>query len=159
MARIAPYLDQHASPSGPGDARPTYIDILKDQSLIDDSPWAGKVVVITGCSPGGLGAETAKALHLIGADVYMTVRDVAKGQQVADMVLEDGKKGKVEVVKMDLAELGSVRKGAREILQKIGGKVNVLITNAGVMFIPEGKTNDGFEMHMAANHFGTTPSY
>ena len=69
MARIAPYAEQHKTPKGPGDARPTAIQIIEDQGLVAGPSWTGRVVLITGCSAGGLGPETAKAMRLTGADV------------------------------------------------------------------------------------------
>ena len=98
MPGLAPYAEQHKSPKGPGDARPTAVKIIEDQGLVADPSWAGRVVLITGCSAGGLGPETAKAIHLTGADVYITVRDAAKGKEIADEVKADGKPGKVEVI-------------------------------------------------------------
>lgn len=131
MARLAPYLEQHKNLQGPGDARPTAIQIIEDQGLVASHSWTDRVVLITGCSPGGLGPETAKAIHLTGADVFITARDVAKGKQVAEEILADGKPGKVEVIQMDLGSLESVRAGAEEFLRKSGNKLNVLINNAG----------------------------
>ena len=127
MARLNSYAEQHKSPQGPGDARPSAIQVVKDQNL----DWTGKVILITGCSPGGLGAETAKALHWTGADVFITARDVAKGKQVTDEMLGDGKPGKAEVIEMDLGSLKSIAAGAKNFLGKSAGKLNVLVNNAG----------------------------
>ncbi|KAI8237392.1 Retinol dehydrogenase 12 [Colletotrichum sp. SAR 10_96] len=151
MARLAPYLEEHKNITGADDARPTAIKIVEDQGLV--GKWAGKVVLVTGCSPGGLGPETARAMHVTGADVYITVRDVAKGEEVAKDILSDGKPGKVEVIKLDLGSLESVRQGAKEFLSK-SDKLNVLINNAGVMACPKGKTVDGFETQFGTNHLG-----
>ncbi|KAB5511712.1 short chain dehydrogenase [Coniochaeta sp. 2T2.1] len=101
----------------------------------------------------------------------MTVRDVAKGKQIAAEVLADGKPGRFEVVEMDLGSLASIRAGATDFLRKSGNKLSVLINNAGkskkavrwrstpsvpfssaVMFCPHGKTEDGFETHLGVNH-------
>lgn len=133
MARLAPYLEQHNPENlkGPGDSRPTAAQIVDDQGLVASPEWTGRVILVTGCSPGGLGADTAKALHLTGADVYITVRDAAKGKQVADEILADGKPGKVSVIVMDLGSLAGVRAGAEEFLRQSGGKLNILINNAG----------------------------
>ena len=90
-----------------------------------------RVVLVTGCSPGGLGPEVAKAIRLTGADIFITTRDVAKGTQVAQELLSDGKPGKVEVIQIDLSSLESVRAGAQDFLRKSGNKLNVLINNAG----------------------------
>ncbi|KAI1124926.1 NAD(P)-binding protein [Nemania abortiva] len=154
MPRLAPYAELHRAPRGPGDARPTATQIVKDQGLVASPEWTGRVVLITGCSPGGLGPEVAKAIHLTGADVFITVRDVAKGNQVAQEILSDGKPGKAEVIQMDLASLESIRAGAREFLQKSGNKLNALINNAGVMACPQAKTKDGFELQLGTNHLG-----
>ncbi|KAK9423578.1 hypothetical protein SUNI508_04059 [Seiridium unicorne] len=127
MARLAPYAESHEQKNlnGPGDGRPTAAQIIKDQGLVDSPEWRGRVVLITGCSPGGLGPETAKAIHLTGADIFITSRDLFKGQQVANEIIADGKPGKVES----------------------GNKLNILINNAG-------KTQDGFELQFGTNHLG-----
>lgn len=133
MARLAPYYEQHKleNVQGPGDCRPTAAQIIKDQGLIDSPEWAGRVVLITGVSPGGLGLETAKAIHLTGADVYITTRNLAKGREVAEEIRADGKPGKVDAIQLELDSLDSVRTGAAEFLQKSGNKLNILINNAG----------------------------
>ncbi|KAK1999774.1 short-chain dehydrogenase [Colletotrichum falcatum] len=152
-SRLAPYAEQHNSDNlaGPGDSRPTAVQIIQDQGLV--GKWTGKVAIVTGCSPGGLGPETARALHVAGADVYMTVRDIAKGEQVAKDILSDGKPGKVDVIQLDLGSLESVRRGAKDFLSK-SDRLNVLVNNAGVMACPKGKTVDGFETQFGANHLG-----
>ncbi|KIW12421.1 hypothetical protein PV08_09698 [Exophiala spinifera] len=154
MTRLAPYLEQHRPETlnGPGDARPTAAQVVEDQGLVASPEWSGRVILVTGCSPGGLGADTAKALHLTSADVYITARDIAKGKQVADEILADGKPGKVSVIDMDLGSLASVRAGAEEFLRQSEGKLNVLINNAGIMACPQGKTADGFELQFGTNH-------
>ncbi|OHE92533.1 short-chain dehydrogenase [Colletotrichum orchidophilum] len=151
MTVLAPYAEQHKTTSGPNDSRPSAIQIIKDQDLV--GKWTGKVVIVTGCSPGGLGPETARAFHIAGADVYITVRDVAKGEEVVKDILSDGKPGKVEVIKLDLGSLESVRQGAKTFLSK-SDKLNVLVNNAGVMACPKGKTVDGFETQFGTNHLG-----
>ncbi|KAK1703896.1 short-chain dehydrogenase [Colletotrichum lupini] len=151
MSILAPYAEQHKDTSGPNDSRPTGVQIVEDQGLV--GKWTDKVVIVTGCSPGGLGPETARAFHVAGADVYITVRDVAKGEEVAKDILSDGKPGKVEVIKLDLGSLESVREGAKAFLAK-SDKLNVIVNNAGVMACPKGKTVDGFETQFGTNHLG-----
>lgn len=127
MSSFAPYAQEHATPNGPDDARPTTLRIVKDQEL--EGKLQGKVFVVTGAS--GLGLETVKALHATGANVIMTGRDVAKGQAAADQIVADGKPGKVSFVKLELDSLESVRFGAQEILKQTDGKINTLVLNAG----------------------------
>ncbi|KAI0467424.1 NAD(P)-binding protein [Xylaria cf. heliscus] len=156
MPRIAPYAELFTDPKGPGDIRPTAAKIVEDQGLVNSPDWKGRVVLITGCSPGGgLGPETAKAIRLTGADIYITNRDINKGKQVAEELLADGKQaGKVEVLEMNLSSLASIRAAAQEFLRKSGNKLNVLINNAGVMAPPYSKTEDGFEIQLGTNHLG-----
>ncbi|PSN62400.1 short-chain dehydrogenase [Corynespora cassiicola Philippines] len=151
MSRLAPYAEQHKKIAGPGDSRPTAAQIIKDQGL--EGKWAGKVVLVTGCSPGGIGPETARAIHLTGADVYITGRDLKKTEEAARDILSDGRPGKVEVIKIDLGSLESIREGVKDFLSK-SNKLNILINNAGVMACPKYSTKDGFEMQIGTNHIG-----
>ncbi|KAI0475855.1 short-chain dehydrogenase [Xylariaceae sp. FL0804] len=154
MTRLAPYAELHKARQGPGDGRPTAAQIVEDLGLVASPEWSSRVVLITGCSPGGLGPETARAVHLTGASVFITVRDLARGKEVADEISADGGAGSVDVVQMDLSSLESVRAGASEFLRKSGGRLNVLINNAGVMACPQGRTEDGFELQFGTNHLG-----
>ncbi len=131
MARLAPYAAVHepSALAGPGDARPTALQIVKDQGLV--GKLAGKVMLVTGCSPGGLGVETARALHATGADVYMTVRTLDKGKSVVEDIKKDGYNGKLELVEMSLDSFESVKKGAESFLSK-SKTLNVLVNNAGI---------------------------
>ncbi|KAF2114354.1 hypothetical protein BDV96DRAFT_613102 [Lophiotrema nucula] len=136
--------------SGPGDARPTAEQIVKDEGLVDK--LQDKTFLVTGVS-GGIGTETLRALYLTGAHVYGTVRNVEKGQKVVDDILANNKSdGKIELIEIDLNSLDSVRKGAADFLKKSGGKLNLLINNAGIMAVPFGKTKDGFELQFGVDH-------
>jgi len=54
---------------------------------------------------------------------------------------------------VDLNSLKSIRKFAKEFLEtKL--PINVLMCNAGIMLVPQGKTDDGFESHIGVNHIG-----
>ncbi len=92
---------------------------------------SNKVILITGCS-SGLGIETARALHATGAHLFITARDVKKGQDVVnDIVTSDsGVTAKVDVLKLDLDSLQSVRGCASNFLSK-SKQLNILINNAG----------------------------
>jgi len=151
-ARPALYPETHVDPQGPGDARPTAMQIVKDEGLLGDK-LAGRVFLVTGCS-SGIGVETARALHATGADVYVTARDEQKASEVlADIRKSNAEsKGKLELVLMELDKLDSVRAGAADFLKRSGGKLNVLVCNAGIMAPPYGKTVDGFETQIGVNH-------
>ena len=53
----------------------------------------------------------------------------------------------------DLSSLKSVKDCADEINSK-EGRVDVLINNAGVSFLPYSRTEEGLEIVIGTNHFG-----
>lgn len=93
MARLAPYAQQHDTPQGAGDARPTATQDMEGQSIVASPSYTGRAVLITSCSPDRLRPVTAKATYLTGADIFISDQDFAKGKQVAEEILEDGKPG------------------------------------------------------------------
>ncbi len=111
----------------------------------------GKIYVITGAN-SGLGFEAAKYLGKAGADIVMVSRSLEKAED-ARKDLADQIKGNVDLVQMDLSDMGSVRKTA-EIMRERYSKIDGLINNAGVMQTPQVKTVDGFDLQMATNHLG-----
>ncbi|KXG46431.1 Short-chain dehydrogenase/reductase SDR [Penicillium griseofulvum] len=141
------YAEAHSNPAGPGDARPTALQIIKDEAA--EGKLAGKVIVITGTS-SGIGIETARALSLTGARLLLTARDLNKAKSALGGILErDG----IELVEMDNTSLSSVRAATQTILQKSNGLVNILVNNAGIMALQKLEhTNDGFEMQFGVNH-------
>lgn len=128
-AILAPYATDHISPNGPGDARPTALKIIRDQGL--DGKLTGKIFFVSG-GTNGIGLETARALHVAGADVYITGQNAERGREVAEDIASDEKEGKVEFLEMRLGSLENVRETAERFLEATKGKVNVLITNAGM---------------------------
>jgi len=113
-------------------------------STADIPSQSGRTVVVTGGN-SGLGLETARALSAAGAHVVLAVRDPARGEHAAA-----GLPGQVEVRRLDLADLSSVRTFAQEWT----GDLDVLVNNAGIMAVPEGRTADGFELQFGTNHLG-----
>ena len=59
----------------------------------------------------------------------------------------------VELRLLDLADLASVRRFAADFATEHEG-LDILLNNAGVMAIPRGETEDGFEMQFGTNHLG-----
>jgi NAD(P)-dependent dehydrogenase (short-subunit alcohol dehydrogenase family) len=124
-----PYAELYASPKGPGDARPTALQIVRDNDLFNK--WTDKVVLVTGAT-SGLGIETARALHATGADVFITARNNKKAQGAIDDIKKSSKgSGKLEVIQVDMNSFDSVKKAARAFLAK-SSKLNILVNNAGV---------------------------
>lgn len=140
------YDQVHVDPQGPGDQRPTALDIIKDNTL--ERTMTGKVAVITGVS-SGLGVEVARALAATGMRLFLTARDVTKAKQALSGQLQTTE---VEFIQMDQTSLQSVREAANIILSRTN-TVNLLINNAGVMAVPELQlTADGYEVQFTTNH-------
>ena len=127
------YAAVHASLNGPGDARPTALQIVEDEGLT--GKLTDKVCLITGVS-SGIGIETLRAIYATGAHVIGTVRNMDKGKAVVEEIERDtASKGKITLVLMDNESLESVRKAAAEIKQ-LTDKLNVAIFNAGYVHFP-----------------------
>ncbi|MCU1479613.1 MAG: short chain dehydrogenase [Subtercola sp.] len=133
----------------------------------------GHRALVTGGN-SGLGFETARRLLAAGADVTITARSAEKGAEAlrrlqggaagrsSDAQLESGSpdlaaavtQGTASLASLDLANLGSVRRLADEIVAD-GHPLDLLFNNAGVMAVPRRTlTDDGFELQFGTNHLG-----
>jgi len=112
----------------------------------------GRIAVVTGAN-SGLGKHTAQALALKGAKVIMACRNQDKGEGARQQILQQDPLVEPEVWQLDLASLASVEAFANRFLAS-NDKLDLLINNAGLMAIPEGRTQDGFEMQFGVNHLG-----
>ncbi|UPK72828.1 SDR family NAD(P)-dependent oxidoreductase [Chitinophaga filiformis] len=98
-----------------------------------------KHIILTG-SASGFGLKAVKTLALQGHTVYATMRNVkwlsganAKvAKELKEWATENN--AKVEVVEMDVASTASVNSAVAEIAKKSGGRIDVLINNAGVTY-------------------------
>lgn len=113
---------------------------------------SGQTVVITGAN-SGIGFEAARKLSDKGAHVILAVRNEEKGKAAVDSILQENSKASVEMMKLDLADLASVRHFTSAFIEKYK-HLHILINNAGVMIPPYGKTKDGFELQFGSNHIG-----
>jgi NAD(P)-dependent dehydrogenase (short-subunit alcohol dehydrogenase family) len=127
--------------------------MAKSKWTTDNIPnQEGRVVIITGAT-SGLGKEAAKVLAGKGAIVIMAVRNTKKGEAVVQEIKKDFPNATIEVRKLNLDSLKSVREFADGVSAAYQ-RLDVLINNAGVMACPFSKTEDGFEIQMGVNHLG-----
>ncbi len=122
------------------------------EEVVKGLDLAGKTMVVTGSS-AGLGAETARVLAKAGAQVVLVARNAEKNARVAAGIRAETPNARLSEVTMDLADLGSVRRAAKEILAA-HPKIHALINNAGFVGGPRIITPEGAELHFAANHIG-----
>ncbi|XRM36707.1 hypothetical protein ABZX51_000197 [Aspergillus tubingensis] len=113
-----------------------------------------KTVLVTGVSPGGLGAEFAKVIAIHGPSLLILAsRDIAKAQQTAQEIADIAPGVPTRLLELDLRSQAQVRIAAKEVLT-YKEDIDVLVNNAGVMASPFSLTDDGIESQFATNHVG-----
>lgn len=114
----------------------------------------GKTYLITGTT-NGTGLQATRILLSKGAQVIMLNRNADKSADtVKDLKQEFGDDAAVSFVKMDLAELDSVREAASEVLEQ-APQIDALVCNAAIAQVAKQEiTVDGFESQLGVNHFG-----
>ncbi|XP_034549729.1 dehydrogenase/reductase SDR family member on chromosome X-like [Notolabrus celidotus] len=112
----------------------------------------GKVAIVTGGAKG-IGYEVVRHMARLGAHVIIGGRNEKEGLAAIREICEEHKEAKVEFMKLDLASLQSVRQFVQRFREQ-DLQLNILVNNAGVMLVPEGRTEDGFEQHFGVNYLG-----
>ena len=112
-------LKRRSTPISKHGPLPTLICVTVAWSPSRPGNLAGKRVIVTGAT-NGVGLATASVLARAGAQVILAVRNTELGRQRAAQMC-----GKTEIVKLDLADLASVR------AFRVDGDVDILINNAG----------------------------
>uniref|UniRef100_A0A8C0VCJ2 Dehydrogenase/reductase X-linked n=1 Tax=Cyanistes caeruleus TaxID=156563 RepID=A0A8C0VCJ2_CYACU len=142
----------------------------------------GKVAIVTGGTKG-IGYQTVKHLARLGMHVIIAGNNENDGQEAVRKLKEETLTGKVEFLYCDLASMKSIRQFVQQFRAK-NCPLHVLVNNgctaqmvetnwgggqslyvllkscasleveAGVMLVPERKTEDGFEEHFGLNYLG-----
>lgn len=162
MSYTGPYAKVHQNATGPGDDRPTALQVVHDQGLVGKLSHLN--IAITGGSTG-IGRETAKALHATGAQLFVLVpqgelskpfaNDIANENKQYPKLSEHAQTFKpIETLTLDLGSFASVRDAAKQLRKATPEGLNVLICNAGVMSPSFTATKEGFEPHFGINFLG-----
>lgn len=93
-----------------------------------------KTILITGTTPGGIGAALALAAHAKGYRVFATGRTLSKLQPLAA-------KG-IEVLQLDVSNSESITDLKHEIIERTGGSLDILVNNAGTWLEAPAIEND-----------------
>lgn len=114
----------------------------------------GKTILVTGATPGGLGAAFALAIvkHR-PACIILATRNLTTVEETAKQISAIEAGVKVKCVELDLSSLAQSRKAAAEV-NAFSETVDVLVNNAGIMACPYAKTIDGIERHFGTNYVG-----
>ncbi|KAF1972742.1 NAD(P)-binding protein [Bimuria novae-zelandiae CBS 107.79] len=112
------------------------------------------LVLITGVSPKGLGAELAQSLATQKPNLLiLTGRSSSKVEAVARDISTPGVE--IRIILFDISSFGSISIAVQEINGFAEPSIDLVFNNAGVMNIPERRMSaDGFECHLATNYLG-----
>ncbi len=110
----------------------------------------GKTFVITGAN-SGIGKHIALGLAKLGAHLILGCRDPHRAEQARDEIAAASNNSALEVLKLDVSSLASVRLFAAAItVQRLDG----LINNAGAWFTHLSESVDAIELQWATNVLG-----
>ena len=127
--------------------------MIVSSSAVSERRISGDRVVITGAT-SGIGGAIARELATRGAHLTLLARDEAKAAVTAtELASLPGAAGSPDVIRCDLADLGSVRRAAGALHDRYDA-VDVLVNNAGMRSFASATTVDGFEQMMGTNHLG-----
>ncbi len=112
----------------------------------------GKTCLVTGASDG-IGYVAARELGRMGAKVILVGRNSPKTDAAAERIIgETGNQG-VSYLLADLSSQRDVRRLAERVREQTP-RLDVLLNNAGAIFLSSRASEDGLEMTFALNHMG-----
>ncbi|KZT62033.1 NAD(P)-binding protein [Calocera cornea HHB12733] len=120
-------------------------------------PLTGRTVLLTGGNVG-LGLEASKHLATLGpARLIVTSRSASRAEDALAQITAagKGKVGSVECWEVDLGVFDSVKALAERFASEGGGKLDLLILNAGVAGMQWKETPEGWEEMLQVNHLST----
>ncbi|MDH5607543.1 MAG: SDR family oxidoreductase [Anaerolineae bacterium] len=109
-----------------------------------------KTILITGASDG-IGKQSALRLAGMGAHIVMVGRSRSKTLAALDQIQVLHPHAKLDYLLADLSVQSEVRKLAEEFKSKFE-RLDVLMNNAGAIFLTRKESVDGIEMTLALNH-------
>ncbi|KAJ7481315.1 hypothetical protein B0H11DRAFT_2280231 [Mycena galericulata] len=137
---------------------PRYNINTKASQLVSDfaDNIKGKVILVTGTAPGGIGAAYCAAVAKGSPSlIILHGRSAESIQATADAVKAANPAVQTRLLPFDLASFENVRQGAALVNSWDDvPHIDVLVNNAGIMGGPYAKTVDGIERHFATNHLG-----
>lgn len=116
------------------------------QEVINGIDLSGKIAIITG-GYAGIGLETTKVLAAAGATIIVPARDLEKAKKNLQGIEN------VEIEKLDLIDPESIDSFAEKFISS-GRKLDLLINNAGIMWVPLRRDSRGIESQLATNYLG-----
>ena len=87
-----------------------------------------RTVLITGCSDGSLGSALALSFASHNFHVFATLRNSAKAASLASHP-------EIEILPLEVTSSSSISSCAAIVEKKTAGRLDVLVNNAGLMFV------------------------
>lgn len=118
---------------------------------------AGKVILTTGVTSGGLGAHFVETIAKYKPAVLILAgRSPSKVQATANKVKADPEAAGVvtRAITLDLSSQAQIREAAKEVLAYPEPNIDVVVNSAGIMAGPFFATKEGIENQFGANHIG-----
>lgn len=109
-----------------------------------------KVVLVTGAT-SGIGEATALALAEQGARVVIVSRSPQKCAATVNRIKQATGNTQIDYIVGDLSVMAEVREVATQFRRSYD-RLDVLVNNAGAMFMARQVSADGYEMMFALNH-------
>lgn len=135
-----PYNRQNSTASGIASDLSSYI--------------TGKVVLTTGVSPNGLGAQFVETIAKHNpALLILAGRSPSKIQTTQDKIKSINPAVETRILALDLASQEQVRQAAKEVLA-YSEAIDVVVNSAGIMAGPYTTTKEGIESQFGSNHIG-----
>lgn len=110
-----------------------------------------KIVILTGSS-AGIGIKTAIRLAKLNCTLILPNRSLERGNKAKELIIKQTGNKNIHVMKLDMASFDSVKSFAKEFLNKFN-KLDLFISNAGVLLPNRILTVDKKEMVMQVNHY------
>jgi NAD(P)-dependent dehydrogenase (short-subunit alcohol dehydrogenase family) len=126
----------------------------------ENTSFAGKTVLVTGTTIGGLGFEAAQKIAALNpTKLIITVRSETKGQAAKEQIERHIKSRKgsgkgaspeIEIYTLDMDDFSNVKAFAEKINANIP-ELHAVILNAGVSNRAWSKTHEGWEQTLQVN--------
>ena len=111
-----------------------------------------KTCLITGASDG-IGYVAARELARMGAQVVIVGRNPIKTDAAVERIIDETGNYAVRCLMADLSSQRDVRRLASDVQRQLP-RLDVLLNNAGAIFLSNRSSADGIEMTFALNHLG-----
>jgi NAD(P)-dependent dehydrogenase (short-subunit alcohol dehydrogenase family) len=112
----------------------------------------GNVCIVTGAN-AGIGKETALSLAKKGASVVMVARSRERGEAARDAIRAESGNENVDLMLADLSVQDDIYDLAQAFRTRYD-RLDVLVNNAGAIFMERKESADGLEITFALNHMG-----